>query len=101
MLVVAAEAPDAVARAVEDFEDDRVRLRRLQIEVDDGAVGRVLPRGLLGRKRRVRVDVALDAISGLRREEEGVRGSDARVNLPERRDVVENPEEIGRASCRG
>src|SRR5947209_13568912 len=81
-----------MACAVEDFEcDGRARVRP-QIVGDDRAVGRVLARGFFGRERRVCVDVALDTVGRLRLKEKRVRRGDAFVNLPERRDVVENPE---------
>src|SRR5205085_12402764 len=90
--VVTRKSPDEFTCAVEDFEHDGRARVRLQIVVDDRAVGRVLAHGFFGRERRVRVDVTLNAVGRLRLKEKRVRRRDAFVNLPERRDVVENPE---------
>ena len=64
---------------------------RAQQVADDDAVGRIRRRRLVGRQRRVGVLVPAEAPRRRRPEQKG-RARDVGRDLPQRRDVVENPE---------
>ena len=69
-----------------------VTRRQAEAEViEDGPVGRVGGEGLVGRKRRIGVGVALDADSRSRREKMRFAGGQI-FNFAQCGDVVENPE---------
>ncbi len=96
-LVRAGEMPYQLAGVVGDVDNDRTGSRRVQIEIDHGAVRRILACRFLRRQRGVSVVVAADAVSYLGGEEKGIGLRDLRDQVPERRDIVENPE--GPAVC--
>ena len=90
-MLVARIPPHESARGVEDFERDGTARIGPEPIVDDGAVGRIRSRRLVGRQRRVGVHVEADAIRRRGREQMRVALLDS-VDLPKRRDGVENPE---------
>src|SRR3954466_14891518 len=83
--------------AVEVLERDGPGDGGREVVVEDRAVGRVRHRRLVGGGRRVGVRVPPDARRDPGPGEDGRRGGRG-VDLPERRDVVEDPEA---ASVRG
>ena len=83
-------AHELVVRA-EHFERDRPGRRRLQVVIDNGAFRRVRRRRLVGWQRRVGVRVPPHAPRGRWLEQHDIAVGCLRIDLTERRDVVENP----------
>src|SRR5271163_34474 len=81
-----------LAACVENFESYGSRGGARQVIVDDCAIGRIGGSGLVGRKRRIGVGVALNAIGECWSEKVGVRGGERCGGFAERSDVIENPE---------
>ena len=77
---------------VQNLQRHRAGSGGVEAVINDRAIRRILPRRLLGRQRRIRIHVPADAVGGLRPEEMRRRRDYIRVELPQRRDVVENPE---------
>ena len=83
---------------VKDFKFDRAFCSVRQVVIDDRSVRRIFPGGKFRWKRRVGIAVPADANRFLRREEMNTFFRELGVHLPQRRDVIENPE---RAAVRG
>src|SRR5207248_2204856 len=92
-LVGAGVSSNEVAGGIENLEC--YRRRSTQVVIDDGSVGRILPGRLVRRQRRVGVLVPSESPRAGRFEEEAV----AADRLPERLDVIEDPESS--PVCRG
>src|ERR1019366_8550200 len=90
--VVAREGADERAPLVQDLERHGRRRLRGEDVVEDRAVRGVLTHGLLGRERRIGVAAPAYADCDLRRVKKRRAKRRLRVELPERRDVVEDPE---------
>ena len=84
-------APDHAA--VRILDDERYRRLRglLQVVVDGNAVGRIGSRGLFDRPRHVGARVPADA-PARGGDEQRVLVARRRAHLPERRDVIQDPE---------
>ena len=88
----AREAPHRLTTRVGDLDDDGPGRCALQVVIDDGARGRILGFRLVLLRRRAVVGVGRQQHRFARLEQEGVRGGDVVVDLPERADVVQDPD---------
>ena len=88
----AGEPADEVILTIEDFQRDGVFRNARKVVVDDRAIGRIFPGGEFRRQRRVRVAVPAKTNCFLRSEK--MRGGLCHlvIKLPQRREVIKNPE---------
>ena len=77
---------------VRDGQRDLALRRGWQLVVDDRALGRIRGGGRFDRQRRVAVHVPSRADRRRRRQQTHIRGRGGAAELPERRDVVEDPQ---------
>ena len=91
-------APNQRAGGIENVQSHWSSRGCCQVVVDDGAVRRIFSPRDFGRQRRIRIAIPTKTNGFLRREEMHTFFRDVGVHLPQRRDVIENPE---RAAVRG
>src|SRR5229473_5394 len=89
-LIIAREAADQRAFGVIDFKLHRRFGLLLEVVVQDGG-GRIFCERLVERDGRALIAARAHANRSLRMEEPGARGSDLRVDLAQRRNVIQNP----------
>ena len=90
--IAARVAADQPAILLQDLERHRTARRRLQVVVDDRALGRIRRRRLLFRPRHVDARIPPHTPGGRRLEQDGVLRGRPCIHLTQRRDVVEDPE---------
>ena len=97
-LIRAGIAPHEMILRIKDFKLDRRFCCACQVVIDDGAIGRIFPCRNFRRQGRVRISIPAEPNCFLRCEEMHTFLGNVSVHLPNRRDVIKNPE---RPSVRG
>src|SRR5258705_3899797 len=90
--VIACEAAHQLSSGVEDFELNWRRRLFFQVKIENSAVGRIFGQWFVHRDGRALIVAGTDAVSSLRSEEPGVARFELRIDLPQWRDIVQNPE---------
>src|SRR5467141_3079378 len=97
-LVRARILPHELIVCVENLECHRLFREAREVIIDDGAIGRIFAGGKFRRQWRIGVSVPTETNRFLRCEEMHTFFRDVGVQLPQRRDIIQNPE---RAAVRG